>query len=38
MPWRDFTIDRISWNPAWVPLPNAEWAEDEERQDPIRIT
>jgi lipoprotein-anchoring transpeptidase ErfK/SrfK len=29
-----FTIDRIIWNPAWVPPPNAEWAEDKEKQDP----
>lgn len=29
-----FTIDRIIWNPAWVPPPNAEWAEDNEKQDP----
>ncbi|HEX2189609.1 MAG TPA: L,D-transpeptidase [Longimicrobiaceae bacterium] len=29
-----FTISRIIWNPAWVPPPNAEWAEDEERQAP----
>lgn len=30
----DFTIDRIIWNPAWVPPPNAEWAEDETKKDP----
>ncbi|HEV2149596.1 MAG TPA: L,D-transpeptidase [Longimicrobiaceae bacterium] len=29
-----FTIEKIIWNPAWVPPPNAEWAEDEERQEP----
>lgn len=29
-----FTIEKIIWNPAWVPPPDAEWAEDEERQEP----
>lgn len=28
-----FTIDKIIWNPAWVP-PNEEWAEDETRKEP----
>lgn len=28
-----FTIDRIIWNPAWVP-PATEWAEDESRKAP----
>ncbi len=32
-PTGDFTIDRIIWNPAWVP-PDAEWAEDETRKEP----
>ena len=30
----DFTINRIIWNPAWVPPPNAEWAEDKEKKAP----
>ena len=30
----DFTISRIIWNPAWVPPPNAEWAEDKEKKAP----
>jgi lipoprotein-anchoring transpeptidase ErfK/SrfK len=29
-----FEVRRIVWNPAWVPPPNAEWAEDESRQAP----
>ena len=29
-----FTINRIIWNPAWVPPPNAEWAEDETKKAP----
>lgn len=29
----DFSIERIIWNPAWVP-PNVEWAEDETRKEP----
>ena len=29
----NFQIDRIEWNPDWVP-PNSEWAEDEERKEP----
>lgn len=32
-PQGDFTIDRIIWDPGWVP-PNTEWAADEERKDP----
>lgn len=32
-PTGDFTIDRIIWNPAWVP-PNEPWAEGEERREP----
>ena len=32
-PTGDFDIDRIEWNPDWVP-PNSEWAEDEERKAP----
>lgn len=28
-----FTIDRIIWNPGWVP-PNEGWAEDEEEKAP----
>ena len=28
-----FTIDRIIWNPAWVP-PSSEWAKDAERKEP----
>lgn len=28
-----FRIDRIVWNPGWMP-PDAEWAQDEERRDP----
>lgn len=32
-PTGDFTIDRIIWNPDWVP-PNAEWAEDKTRKAP----
>lgn len=30
----DFTISRIIWNPAWVPPPNAEWADDKEKKAP----
>ena len=29
----EFEIDRIEWNPDWVP-PNTKWAKDEERKDP----
>jgi lipoprotein-anchoring transpeptidase ErfK/SrfK len=29
----EFDIDRIIWDPAWVP-PNSEWAEGEERKAP----
>lgn len=32
-PQGDFSIDRIEWNPDWVP-PNEEWAEDKEKQAP----
>lgn len=32
-PTGSFTIDRIVWNPGWVP-PKAEWAEDEEEKAP----
>jgi lipoprotein-anchoring transpeptidase ErfK/SrfK len=28
-----YTLDRVIWNPAWVP-PDSEWAEDEERTPP----
>lgn len=28
-----FRVDRVVWNPGWVP-PNAEWAEDEEELAP----
>ena len=33
-PTGDFTIGRLIWNPAWVPPPNAEWAEDETKKAP----
>jgi lipoprotein-anchoring transpeptidase ErfK/SrfK len=29
----EFKIDRIIWDPSWVP-PNSEWAEGEERKAP----
>lgn len=29
-----FTIGKIIWDPAWVPPPNAEWAEGETRKAP----
>ena len=29
-----FTIEKVIWDPAWVPPPNAEWAEDAERKAP----
>ncbi|HEX6259121.1 MAG TPA: L,D-transpeptidase [Woeseiaceae bacterium] len=29
----DFEIDRIIWNPAWVP-PDSKWAEGAKRQEP----
>lgn len=32
-PTGSFTIERIIWNPDWVP-PNVEWAEDETRKAP----
>lgn len=32
-PTGDFEIDRIVWNPAWVP-PDTEWGRKRERQDP----
>lgn len=32
-PTGDLTIDRIIWNPDWVP-PEAEWAEDKTRKAP----
>jgi lipoprotein-anchoring transpeptidase ErfK/SrfK len=32
-PTGDFEIDRLIWNPAWVP-PNAGWAEDKEEKAP----
>lgn len=33
-PQGDFTISRIIWNPAWVPPPNAKWADDKEKKAP----
>lgn len=33
-PTGDFTIDRLIWNPGWVPPPDAEWAEDETAKEP----
>ncbi len=33
-PTGDFTISKVVWNPAWVPPPDAEWAEDETRKEP----
>lgn len=33
-PTGDFTIDKVIWNPAWVPPPNAEWAEGKTRKEP----
>lgn len=33
-PTGDFSISKVVWNPAWVPPPNAEWAEDETRKAP----
>jgi lipoprotein-anchoring transpeptidase ErfK/SrfK len=30
----EFTIDKVIWNPAWVPPPNAEWAKDATRKAP----
>ena len=32
-PQGDFSINRIEWNPDWVP-PNEGWAEDESKKDP----
>ena len=32
-PTGDFRIDRIIWNPAWVP-PDSEWARDAQRKEP----
>ena len=32
-PTAEFTIDRIIWNPEWIP-PDAEWARDETRKAP----
>lgn len=29
-----FSVEKIIWNPAWVPPPDAEWAEDEVRREP----
>jgi lipoprotein-anchoring transpeptidase ErfK/SrfK len=29
----EWTIDRVVWNPRWVP-PDEEWAEDEEPKEP----
>ena len=29
-----FTIGKIIWDPAWVPPPNAEWAEGKEKKEP----
>lgn len=29
-----FEIDLVIWNPAWVPPPDAEWAEEKERKEP----
>lgn len=28
-----FTVERVIWNPRWVP-PEAEWAKDERRREP----
>ena len=33
-PQGDFTIGKIIWDPAWVPPPNAEWAEGKEKKEP----
>ena len=33
-PQGEFTINKVIWNPAWVPPPNAEWAKDETRKEP----
>lgn len=30
----DFTIGKIIWDPAWIPPPNAEWAQDATRKAP----
>ncbi|MBW3572544.1 MAG: L,D-transpeptidase [Gemmatimonadetes bacterium] len=30
----EFTINRIIWNPGWVPPHGAEWAEDKEEKKP----
>lgn len=32
-PTGDFTIDRIEWNPDWVP-PNTEWGKEHEAKEP----
>jgi hypothetical protein len=29
-----FEIDRVIWNPEWIPPPDSEWAEDRERKEP----
>jgi len=29
-----FMIDRVIWNPEWIPPPESEWAEDRERKEP----
>lgn len=29
-----FTIGKIIWDPAWVPPPDAEWADGETRKEP----
>lgn len=29
-----FDVRKIIWNPAWVPPPDSEWAEDETRKEP----
>jgi murein L,D-transpeptidase YcbB/YkuD len=33
-PTGEFTINKVIWNPAWVPPPNAEWAEGKTRKEP----
>ena len=29
-----FEIERVIWNPEWIPPPDSEWAEDRERKEP----
>lgn len=33
-PQGSFTIEKLIWDPAWVPPPNAEWAQGETRKAP----